>query len=89
MVQLLGLDRCFGCRNRIGARSFHMEHTVPVFAGGGNTWTEVHAVCAGCHNLKDDVDGSRRLGDEAEIARLARLLGYTAVSEEGLPVLFG
>jgi hypothetical protein len=76
LVRLTCLDRCFHCRGRLGALHWHMEHTRRHACGGSNSIRNIRAVCCACHELKNSLDGSRRLGDVEPVALCARMLGF-------------
>ena len=43
--------RCLMCRNLLDY-SYEIDHNVPLFAGGTNTISNLHALCRNCHGKK-------------------------------------
>ena len=43
--------RCLMCRNLLDY-SYEIDHNVPLFAGGTNNITNLHALCRNCHGKK-------------------------------------
>ena len=73
VVQMLQLDRCVWCRNRLGSSAWHMEHRRAHEAGGDNSLANIQAMCIPCHLLKDRLSAS---GSQIEIAQVAGPMGY-------------
>ena len=80
VVQMLQLDRCVWCRNRLGSSAWHMEHRRSHEAGGDNSLANIQAMCIPCHLLKDRLCKS---GSEIEIGQAAGPMGYDAMGTEG------
>ena len=53
--------RCRICKDVLGELRWQCDHRIPLFEGGGNSPSNLQALCANCHCEKTALENVRRV----------------------------